>query len=76
MSRSIAMASMDAEMSIPTQMWLELVRCSPERPEPQPMSRMKDGAGRARSCSARWVIEDWIDWMREEVVYLWDSVSL
>ena len=49
---------------------------SPERPEPQPMSRIRDGGSRARSSRARWVISDWMVLMREEVVYLRDSESL
>ena len=43
-------------------------RISPERPEPQPMSRMRLGVDRERRERARWVMDAWIDWMREEVV--------
>ena len=53
-----------------------LERISPERPEPQPMSRIREGVGRESRESARWVMVDWMDWMREEVVYLRDSASL
>ena len=51
-------------------------RISPERPEPQPMSRMKEGEVRPRRERARLVISTWTFWMREEVVYLRDSASL
>lgn len=40
------------------------------------MSRMRDGPVRERRERARWVISDWIFWMREDVVYLRDSESL
>jgi hypothetical protein len=40
------------------------------------MSRMSEGAVRERRERARWVMEAWMRWMREEVVYLRDSVSL
>lgn len=69
-------------MSMPTQMCgppsdgSTLERISPERPEPQPMSRIKEGAGSERSERARCVIVDWMFWIREEVVYLRDSESL
>lgn len=50
-------------MSIPTQMWgppsegsIE-ERISPERPEPQPMSRIMEGEEMSRSSRARWVME-------------------
>ena len=49
---------------------------SPERPEPQPMSRTRDGDVRERRERARCVMLDWMFWMREEVVYLRDSESL
>ena len=51
------------------------VRISPERPEPQPMSRMKEGEERSRSSRARFVMCDWMDWIREDVVYLRASES-
>lgn len=51
-------------------------RISPERPEPQPMSRIRDGEVRSRRERARLVMEDWMVWIREEVVYLRDSESL
>lgn len=50
-------------------------RISPLRPEPQPMSRIRDGVVRFRRERARWVMEDWMERMREEVVYLRDSRS-
>jgi len=34
------------------------------------------GGGRERRERARWVMSDWMVWMREEVVYLRDSESL
>lgn len=63
------------EMSSPIHECSWAVKISPERPDPQPMSRMKDGWSSARSSKARWVMEAWMFWMREEVVYLADSVS-
>ena len=69
-------------MSIPTQMCGPPSdggteeRISPERPEPQPMSRMSEGEERLRRESARFAISTWTFWMREEVVYLRDSESL
>ena len=45
-------------------------RISPERPEPQPMSRMSEGEERERRERARWVMFDWMVWIRELVVYL------
>jgi len=51
-------------------------RIEPESPEPQPMSRMCDGVWRERRERARCVMVAWMDWMREEVVYLRDSASL
>ena len=50
-------------------------RISPERPLPQPMSRMREGPGRSRSSRARWVMEAWMFWIRDEVVYLRASTS-
>ena len=47
-------------------------RISPERPEPQPTSRIKEGKGRRRRERARWVICAWIRRIRDEVVYLAD----
>jgi hypothetical protein len=35
-----------------------------------------EGEVRERSERARWVMEDWMERMREEVVYLRDSMSL
>jgi hypothetical protein len=75
---------MDALMSRPIQMcgppgvpsegvW---ERISPDRPEPQPMSRIMEGEVSDRRERARWVMVDWMERMREEVVYLRDSVSL
>ncbi len=69
-------------MSMPTQVWgppsegVTEERISPERPEPQPTSRIKEGEVRERRERARWVMEDWMVRMREEVVYLRDSASL
>jgi hypothetical protein len=37
---------------------------------------MREGEVSARRERARWVMEDWIARMREEVVYLRDSLSL
>ena len=51
-------------------------KISPERPEPQPMSRIKDGEGRERSSRARLVISTCTFRTREDVVYLRDSESL
>lgn len=48
---------------------------SPERPEPQPMSRIREGVVRARRESARCVMLDWMARMRDEVVYLRASRS-
>lgn len=50
-------------------------RISPERPEPHPMSRIREGEGRARRLRARCVMEDWMARIREEVVYLRASRS-
>jgi hypothetical protein len=50
-------------------------RISPERPEPHPMSRIREGEGRASRERARWVMLDWMLRMREEVVYLRASRS-
>lgn len=69
-------------MSMPIQIWGPCCevgteeRISPERPEPQPTSRIREGWGRERSSSARWVIDAWMFCIREEVVYLRASVSL
>lgn len=65
-------------MSMPTQVWggVDWERISPERPEPQPMSRMRDGEERSRSSRARCVIWAWTFWIRDEVVYFRASVSL
>ncbi len=52
------------------------VRREPERPEPQPMSRINEGVGRARRERARVVMAAWTVRMREEVVYLRASASL
>lgn len=52
------------------------MRREPERPEPQPMSRINEGVGRARRERARVVMAAWTVRMREEVVYLRDSASL
>ncbi len=40
------------------------------------MSRIREGEVRERSSRARWVMEDWIVRIREEVVYFRDSESL
>ena len=76
------MSSIEAEMSMPIQMWgppreggIE-ERISPERPEPQPMSRIREGDFWPRSSRARSVISTWTFFMREEVVYFRDSGSL
>lgn len=68
-------------MSMPIHMWGPPweggteERISPERPEPQPMSRIREGVVRASREMARWVMDDWMERMREEVVYLRDSRS-
>ena len=68
-------------MSMPIHIWgppaegATEERISPLRPEPQPMSRIREGLARLRRERARWVMEDWIERMREEVVYLRDSTS-
>jgi hypothetical protein len=82
--RSRAMASIEAEMSRPIQVCGPAGLCvgegveriEPERPEPQPMSRIKEGCVRERRERARWVMEVWIERMREEVVYFWEVLSL
>jgi len=72
---------MDADISIPIQMCdppeggAVEERISPERPEPHPMSRIREGEGRASRERARWVMLDWMLRMREEVVYLRASRS-
>lgn len=55
---------------------VEEERMQPERPEPQPMSRMWDGVERCSSERARWVISLWMCWMRLEVVYFVAEVVL
>jgi hypothetical protein len=40
------------------------------------MSRIMEGVSRSRSSRARLVIEAWMFWIREEVVYFRASVSL
>ena len=57
-------------------MWSFSERISPDKPEPQPMSRMKEVSSRSRSSRARFVMEAWMFFIREDVVYLRDSVSL
>jgi hypothetical protein len=47
----------------------------PDRPEPAPMSRIKEGLRRERSESARWVMLAWMFFMREFVVYFFDVGS-
>jgi hypothetical protein len=42
---------------------------TPERPLPEPMSRIREGEWRFRRERARWVISDWIFWIREFEVY-------
>ena len=69
MSRPIHSCGPPAEDSIVDSIW-------PERPEPQPMSRIRDGEERAKSSRARYVMLAWMDRIRDEVVYLRDSVSL
>jgi hypothetical protein len=62
-------------MSMPIQMWGPPEeggteeRISPERPEPQPMSRIREGVCRSRRERARSVISTWTFWMRERVAY-------
>lgn len=81
-SRRSATSSMLGEMSIPIQVCgppssggtSESI--SPERPEPQPTSRIREGDLRSRSSSARCVMSDWMLRIREEVVYFRDSSSL
>jgi hypothetical protein len=40
------------------------------------MSRIMEGEESARRERARWVMVDWIFWIRDEVVYFRDSESL
>ncbi len=80
--RSSAVESIELEMSMPTHVCGPPddsgteERIEPERPDPHPRSRISDGERRSRRESARCVICAWMDWMREEVVYLRASVSL
>ena len=48
----------------------------PDRPEPQPMSRMWEGFESWRRERARWVISAWMCCMRLEVVYFAAEVVL
>ena len=72
-SRCNAISSIEGEMSSPIHVCgppssgEREERILPESPEPQPTSRIKLGDERERRESARWVICDWMDWIREEV---------
>ena len=59
--------SMLGAMSTPAQMYPSSSRISPDKPEPQPMSRRKAGVfgGRFSNSRARYVMSAWICWMRE-----------
>jgi hypothetical protein len=68
-SFSRATANIDALMSSPIHVWSAEERIAPERPLPEPISRIREGEWRFSRERARWVISDRIFWMREFEVY-------